>query len=158
MHQGERFPLSSPQATGMARATALEFANESAVVSIFDTNDAKGQKTVTMIRDQGAKAGFFQCDVTKAGAIDAAFDASVADFGPDNVLLNHAGSIIVKLLHHTTEDEYDWPTDFNVESAFLVWRRAVKEMADTVGGPISTMAAEMAKSAMFGSAAIWRMT
>ena len=60
-------------ATGMGRATALLFAQEGATVSIFDINEDEGRKTVQMILDQGGKAGFFHCDVTRADDIDAAF-------------------------------------------------------------------------------------
>ncbi len=133
-------------ATGMGRATALLFAQEGATVSIFDINDDEGQKTAQMIRDQGGKAKFFHCDVTSARDIDTAFDTSVAEFGAYNVLFNHAGSIIVKSLHETSEEEYDWLMDLNVKSAFLVCRRAVKEMAENGGGSIvitSSIAAEL---------------
>ncbi|MCP4318456.1 MAG: SDR family oxidoreductase [Hyphomicrobiales bacterium] len=133
-------------ATGMGRATALLFAQQGATVSIFDINEEEGRNTVQMIRENGGKAGVFQCDVTKAADIDAAFDASVTEFGAYNVLFNHAGSIIVKSLHETTEEEYDWLMDLNVKSAFLVCRRAVKEMADNGGGSIvitSSIAAEL---------------
>ena len=133
-------------ATGMGRSTALAFAKEGATVSVFDINAVEAEKTTKMIQDAGGTAAFFQCDVTKADEVDKAFDASVAEFGPYNVLFNHAGSIIVKSLHETSEEEYDWLMDLNVKSAFLVCRRAVREMAETGGGSIvitSSIAAEL---------------
>lgn len=133
-------------ATGMGRATALAFAEEGAKVSILDIQVAEGQKTVQMIRDAGGEAAFFEADVTRDDQINAAFDGAVETFGPYNVLFNHAGSIIVKPLHETTEAEYDWLMDLNVKSAFLVCRRAVKEMSETGGGSIvitSSIAAEL---------------
>lgn len=133
-------------ATGMGRSTALAFAEEGAKVSILDIQVAEGQKTVQMIRDAGGEAAFFEADVTRDDQINAAFDGAVETFGPYNVLFNHAGSIIVKPLHETTEAEYDWLMDLNVKSAFLVCRRAVKEMSETGGGSIvitSSIAAEL---------------
>ena len=133
-------------AAGMGRATALAFAEEGATVSIFDIQDEAGEETAEQIRKAGGKAAFFKCDVTKAAEIDAAFDASIAKFGTYNVLFNHAGSIIVKALHETSEEEYDWLMDLNVKSAFLVCRRATREMADNGGGSIvitSSIAAEL---------------
>lgn len=133
-------------ATGMGRSTALAFAQEGATVSIFDINADEANTTVQMIREAGGTAAFFPCDVTKAADVDAAFDACVAEFGPYNVLFNHAGSIIVKALHETSEEEYDWLMDLNVKSAFLVCRRGVKEMADNGGGSVvitSSIAAEL---------------
>ncbi len=133
-------------ATGMGRATALAFADHGAKVSIFDIQEQEGEKTAQMIRDAGGEAVFIRADVTKADDIDHAFDAAVKAFGPYNVLFNHAGTIIVKPLHETTEAEYDSLMDINVKSAFLVCRRAVREMGDNGGGSIvitSSIAAEL---------------
>jgi NAD(P)-dependent dehydrogenase (short-subunit alcohol dehydrogenase family) len=132
-------------ATGMGRATALAFAEEGAKVSIFDIQDAEGRKTVQMIRNAGGEAAFFHADVTRDEEINAAFDAALATFGPYNILFNHAGTIIVKPMHETTEEEYDWLMDVNVKSAFLTCRRAVQDMNANGGGSIvitSSIAAE----------------
>jgi NAD(P)-dependent dehydrogenase (short-subunit alcohol dehydrogenase family) len=132
--------------TGIGRSTALAFAREGAKVSLFDIQVEEGQKTVEMIRKSGGKAEFFQADVTKADQIDRAFDGAIAAYGPYNILFNHAGTIIVKPLHETTEVEYDWLMDVNVKSAFLVCRRAVREMSENGGGSIvitSSIAAEL---------------
>lgn len=133
-------------AAGMGRATALAFSAEGAKVSIFDVQDAEGLKTVQMIEDAGGEAAYFKADVTKADQIDAAFDEAIDRFGPYNVLFNHAGTIIVKALHETSEQDYDRLMDINVKSAFLVCRRAVREMAANGGGSIvitSSIAAEL---------------
>ncbi|MEM7239114.1 MAG: SDR family oxidoreductase [Pseudomonadota bacterium] len=129
----------------MGRATAVAFAREGASVSIFDINRDATEATVAMILESCGEASFFQCDMTNVAEIDTAFDVSVARFGAYNILFNHAGSIIVKPLHETTEEEYDWLMDLNVKSAFLVCRLAVSEMAKTGGGSIvitSLIAAE----------------
>ena len=132
-------------ATGMGRATALAFAEEGAKVSIFDIQDAEGRKTVQMIQNAGGEAAFFHADVTRDEEINAAFDAALATFGPYNILFNHAGTIIVKPMHETTEEEYDWLMDVNVKSAFLTCRRAVQDMNANGGCSIvitSSIAAE----------------
>lgn len=133
-------------ATGMGRATALAFSEQGAKVSIFDIQEEEGLKTVQMIRNAGGEAIFVKADVTKADQIDQAFDDAVKAFGPYNVLFNHAGTIIVKPLDETSEEEYDFLMDVNVKSAFLVCRRAVKEMGENGGGSIvitSSIAAEL---------------
>jgi NAD(P)-dependent dehydrogenase (short-subunit alcohol dehydrogenase family) len=133
-------------ATGMGRATAMAFSEHGAKVSIFDIQEEEGRKTVEMIRDAGGEALFVKADVTKADDIDRAFDEAIKAFGPYNVLFNHAGTIIVKALHEMSEEEYDSLMDTNVKSAFLVCRRAVKEMSDNGSGSIiitSSIAAEL---------------
>ena len=142
----EKIAVITGGATGIGRATALMFAEEGAKVSIFDIQDEEGQKTVDMICENGGKAAFFHADVTKDVEINAAFDGAIETFGPYNVLFNHAGTIIVKAMHETSEEEYDWLMDVNVKSAFLTCRRAVQDMSANGGGSIvitSSIAAEL---------------
>jgi NAD(P)-dependent dehydrogenase (short-subunit alcohol dehydrogenase family) len=123
-------------AAGMGRTTSLAFAREGASVAILDIQKEAGEETVALIRQNGGTAEFFETDVSDALQVDAAFDRVIETFGPYNVLFNHAGTITVKALHESTEEDYDRLMNINVRSAFLVCRRAVKEMSDNGGGAI----------------------
>jgi NAD(P)-dependent dehydrogenase (short-subunit alcohol dehydrogenase family) len=123
-------------AAGMGRVTSKMFANEGARIAIIDIQDTAGQETVEMIRAAGGEAEFFHADVSKADQVDRAFDAIKDRIGPYDVLFNHAGTIIVKPLHETTEEDYDRLMDVNVRSAFLVCRRALPEMVANGGGSV----------------------
>ena len=79
---------------------------------------------------------FYQTDVSKSTEVDLAFDAIKADVGPYDILFNHAGTIIVKPLHESTEDDYDRLMHINVRSGFLVCRRALPEMVANGGGSV----------------------
>jgi NAD(P)-dependent dehydrogenase (short-subunit alcohol dehydrogenase family) len=123
-------------AAGMGRTTSLAFADEGAIVAILDIQKEAGEEVVQLIRQNGGTAEFIETDVSDATQVDAAFDRVIELFGPYNVLFNHAGTITVKPLHESTEQDYDRLMDINVRSAFLVCRRAVKEMSDNGGGSI----------------------
>ncbi len=123
-------------AAGMGRTTSLEFAREGARVAILDIQKEAGEETVRLIREAGGTAEFIETDVSDASQVDAAFDRVAETFGAYNVLFNHAGTITVKPLHESTEADYDRLMDINVRSAFLVCRRAVREMAENGGGSI----------------------
>jgi NAD(P)-dependent dehydrogenase (short-subunit alcohol dehydrogenase family) len=131
-----RIAIITGGASGIGRATALAFGREGAKVSILDIQGEAGRETVEMIREAGGEAAFFEADVTSAEQIDRALDGAVETFGPYDALFNHAGSIIVKPLHETTEEDYDWLMNVNVKSAFLVCRRAVRDMSRSGGGSI----------------------
>lgn len=120
----------------MGRTTALAFAREGASVAIFDIQKEAGEETVALIQQEGGSAIFFETDVSDAWQVDAAFDRVIETYGSYNVLFNHAGTITVKPLHESTEEDYDRLMDTNVRSAFLVCRRAVREMSDNGGGSI----------------------
>jgi NAD(P)-dependent dehydrogenase (short-subunit alcohol dehydrogenase family) len=123
-------------AAGIGRATSLAFSREGARVAIVDIQDSAGLETVEMIRKAGGRADFFQADVSKAAEVDRAFDEIARDVGAYDVLFNHAGTIIVKPLHESTEEDYDRLMDINVRSAFLVCRRALPEMVANGGGSV----------------------
>lgn len=123
-------------AAGIGRASSLMFAREGAAVVIIDINEEAAKETVEMIEADGGAAYFFKADVSKSAQVDAAFDAIKSDVGAYNILFNHAGTIIVKPLHETTEDDYDRLMDINVRSAFLVCRRALPEMVANGSGSV----------------------
>jgi NAD(P)-dependent dehydrogenase (short-subunit alcohol dehydrogenase family) len=133
-------------AAGMGRTTSLAFAREGAAVAILDIQKEAGEEVEELIRQDGGRAEFIETDVSDAGQVDAAFDRVNEVFGSYNVLFNHAGTITVKPLHESTEEDYDRLMNINVRSAFLVCRRAVKEMSDNGGGSIvitASIASEM---------------
>jgi NAD(P)-dependent dehydrogenase (short-subunit alcohol dehydrogenase family) len=133
-------------AAGMGRTTSLAFAREGAAVAILDIQKEAGEEVAELIRQDGGRAEFIETDVSDAGQVDAAFDRVNEVFGSYNVLFNHAGTITVKPLHESTEEDYDRLMNINVRSAFLVCRRAVKEMSDIGGGSIvitASIASEM---------------
>lgn len=123
-------------AAGIGRTTALMFAREGARVVIIDIQEAAGRETVGMIAKAGGSAHFLLADVSKADQVTGVFDAIKAEIGRYDVLFNHAGTIIVKPLHETTEEDYDRLMDINVRSAFLVCRRALPEMVANGGGSV----------------------
>lgn len=123
-------------AAGMGGATSYRFANEGATVVILDIQKKAGENLVQLIAKDGGKAMFIETDVSDAKQVDAAFNKIARDIGRYDILFNHAGTITVKALDETTEDDYDRLMDINVKSAFLVCRRAVKEMSDNGGGSI----------------------
>ncbi len=123
-------------AAGMGSVTSLQFAGEGAAVVILDIQKQAGDEVVALIEKNGGKAWFIETDVSNAKQVNAAFDKIAKDVGPYDVLFNHAGTITVKPLDESTEEDYDRLMDINVKSAFLVCRRAVKEMSDNGGGSI----------------------
>jgi NAD(P)-dependent dehydrogenase (short-subunit alcohol dehydrogenase family) len=144
-------------AAGMGSATSLAFAREGASVAILDIQQQAGEETVEKIREMGGTAEFIKTDVSDAWQVDAAFDKVNEVFGSYNVLFNHAGTITVKPLHESTEEDYDRLMDINVRSAFLVCRRAVREMSENGGGSI-VITASIASELGFPLESIYCMT
>lgn len=123
-------------AAGIGGVTSYQFAKDGAAVVILDIQKKAGEDLVQLIEKEGGKATFIETDVSDSKQVDAAFDKIANEVGPYEILFNHAGTITVKPLDETTEEDYDRLMDINVKSAFLVCRRAVKEMSVNGGGSI----------------------
>lgn len=123
-------------AGGMGRAASELFAAEGAAVAILDIQDEAGRALERLIGAAGGRAMFVRTDVSRSAEVDAALRKIDAAFGRIDVLFSHAGSIIVRPFHETTEADYDRLMDINVRSAFLICRAVVARMIETGGGSI----------------------
>jgi NAD(P)-dependent dehydrogenase (short-subunit alcohol dehydrogenase family) len=123
-------------AGGMGRSASFQFAAAGAKVAILDVDKEQGESAAAEITENGGTAKFIETDVSKSAQVESAIAQVIDDFGPITVLFNHAGTIIVKPLHESTEADYERLMDINVRSAFLVCRTVVKHMLEHDGGSI----------------------
>jgi NAD(P)-dependent dehydrogenase (short-subunit alcohol dehydrogenase family) len=123
-------------AGGMGRAASLLFARAGARVAILDIQAEAGRQTASDIAEAGGTAIFIETDVAQGAAVRAALDQVIAAWGRIDTLFNHAGTIIVKPLHETSDADYDRLMDVNVRSAFITCREVVAHMRAQGGGSI----------------------
>jgi 3-oxoacyl-[acyl-carrier protein] reductase len=86
-----RAVLVTGAASGMGRATAHLFAQEGALVSITDINDAGVARVVEEIRGEGGKAEGWRLDVCDSAQIKRVVAEVAARFGRLDILINNAG-------------------------------------------------------------------
>jgi NAD(P)-dependent dehydrogenase (short-subunit alcohol dehydrogenase family) len=128
--------LISGGATGMGGAASKLFAAEGARVGIVDRNPEAAAATVAEIQKAGGQAMFAVADVSSAAEVNSAVAKVQAAFGAINVLFNHAGTIVIKPFLETTEEEWDWLTDVNVKSMYLMTKAVLPQMIAAGGGSI----------------------
>ncbi len=75
----------------IGRAIACEFAARGAAVAVADLNFDGAEETARLINAAGGKAIAIACNVTDSEAIRAAIDATTAQLGDPNILMNNAG-------------------------------------------------------------------
>ena len=92
---------------GIGAATSRRFAQAGAQVAIFDRDLAGAQKVVGEIVAAGGQAAAFACDITDRAQVDAAVAATIAQFGPIDVLVNNAGWDVFKPFAKTVPAEWD---------------------------------------------------
>ena len=128
--------LISGGATGMGGAASRLFAAEGAKVGIVDRNPEAAAATVAEIERAGGQAMFAVADVSSSVDVNRAVAEVHAALGTINVLFNHAGTIIIKPFLETSEEEWDWLTDVNVKSMYLMTKAVLPQMIAAGGGSI----------------------
>jgi NAD(P)-dependent dehydrogenase (short-subunit alcohol dehydrogenase family) len=123
--------------SGIGRATALAFAREGAQVVIGDRNIARGQETVSMIRDAGGTASFRPTDVSVALEVEALVDQAMKTYGRLDLAFNNAGiEGDVRPLVEQTEANCDAVMDINVKGVWLSMKYEIPRMLEHGGGAI----------------------
>lgn len=123
-------------ANGMGRAAVEMFAEAGARVAIFDIAADSGRAVEAEQRRLGREVMFVEVDVTRSDTVRAALSQVTGTWGPIDTLFSHAGTIIVKPLHESTDEDYDRLMAINVRSAFIVCRETIRLMRETGGGSI----------------------
>ncbi len=123
-------------ANGMGRAAVQMFAEAGAKVAVFDIATDAGRALETEQKGLGREVMFIEADVTRSDTVRAALAQVNAAWGPVDTLFSHAGTIIVKPLHDSTDEDYDRLMAINVRSSFIVCREVVAQMRRNGGGSI----------------------
>ena len=83
-------------ATGMGGAASRLFAAEGAKVAIIDRNEQASAATVSEIAAAGGQAAYFVADVSDEAQVKKGVAGAAQAFGNVTVLLNHAGTFVIK--------------------------------------------------------------
>ena len=121
--------------SGIGRATALRFAEESGRVAAADLRGDAARETA---REIGGEAVALEVDVTSAASVAAGIERIVADFGRLDVVVNNAGVTIVGPAHELTEDDWDRELATNLKSVYLVSKAAWPSLLERGGAIVNT--------------------
>src|ERR1700722_417892 len=123
--------------TGIGRATAIAFAQESARIVISGRHEDAGQALATELRDLGAEAEFIHADVRDDDDVRALVDRTVARFGRLDAAVNNAGT--EGKLGPVTEqsrDSFAATFDTNVLGTVLSMKHEMRVMQEQEHGSI----------------------
>lgn len=122
---------------GIGRATALGFASRGAKVMVVDRDQAAGDATAGIIRQQGGDARFTPADVTKSADVRAYVKATLDAFGAIDCFHNNAGiEGSVAPTAEYDEDMFDTVMAVNVRGVFLGLRHVLPVMLKQQGGAV----------------------
>ncbi len=127
-------------ASGIGRAIALKFAHEGAAVMVADLDGKTVMGFADEIEADGGSAIGIGADITKRAEIDAMVAAAIERFGRIDVLVNNAGSRIIKPFLEHTEEDWRRMLDVNLTGHFFCCQAVIPHMLEAGGGRIINMA------------------
>ncbi len=127
-------------ASGIGRAIALKFADEGAAVMAADLDGKAAMGLADEIEADGGSAIGIGADITKRAEIDAMVAAAIERFGRIDVLVNNAGSRIIKPFLEHTEEDWRRMLDVNLTGHFFCCQAVIPHMLEAGGGRIINMA------------------
>ncbi|MBN2157517.1 MAG: SDR family oxidoreductase [Candidatus Lokiarchaeota archaeon] len=124
--------------TGIGRQTALDFAREGAMVTIFDINESGGTQTAEDCKAVGAeKSLFIKGDISNFESVDGAIQKAFDEMGAVDILVNSAGVLRDAMIHKLEEKNWDFVIAINLKGTFLAiqacakrWIEKCKEMGN----------------------------
>jgi len=130
--------------TGSARGIGLAFAKtyvaEGARVAIADINIDRAREAAAEIGDA---AFAVEMDVTKQDSIDRAINATVAQFGQIDILINNAALFTAAPIAEIDRADYNRVFDINVAGTLFTMQAVAKHMIDCgIRGRIINMASQ----------------
>jgi len=143
-------------ASGIGRACAIRFAQEGATVVVSDLESARagGAETVETILAAGGDAEFFPCDVSSSADHGALVDHVLARHGALDFAHNNAGIGVHRLLHETSDDDFDRVVMVNLRGTFLGLKHQIRQMLDQeTGGAIVNTSSNAGLMAVIGLSA-----
>ena len=121
---------------GIGRAIALRLAEEGADLAICARNAAAAGEVAAAIEALGRRCLVRQADVAAAEQAAELVDATIAELGRLDVLVNNAGVTRDNLLMRMKEEDWDEVLAINLKGAFNCVRAAVRPMLKARGGRI----------------------
>ena len=121
---------------GIGGACAWLFAREGARLVLGDVNEAKGERTASLLRGEGFDAIFVRLDVTSEPDWARAVEAAVSRFGRLDILVNCAGTVSPGLIEDTSVQAWRGQMDVHAKGTLFGMRRAIPEMVRAGGGSV----------------------
>ena len=146
MQLKDKVALITGASSGIGRETALLFSKEGARIVVVDVNDAGGQETVGMVRQENAHAVYVYADVSKAADCQKMVEGAEKTFGKLDILFNNAGIMHAKDddAVNTEEDVWELTLAINLKGVFLGCKYGIPALRRAGGGSVINTASFVA--------------
>ena len=127
-------------AQGIGRAIALGMAREGAKVVVADLQSEKARSVADEVKILGGDALGFEVNVADESSVKRLAEATFAQFGRVDILVNDAGVYLKSSVVDMSEADWDRTLDINLGGNFLCCRAFVLAMREQKSGRMLSMA------------------
>jgi len=132
----EKVALVTGAASGIGRATAVEFAREGCHLVISDVNEVGLHNTAQEIAHRGRRILPVICDVSRKEAVEHLRDKALAEFGGVDILMNNAGVGLAAEIRDTDISDWEWILGINLWGTIHMLHYFLPHMVERGGGHI----------------------
>lgn len=104
--------------SGIGKATALKFAEQGALVMIWDVADERGKEVAQQINNNGGQAEFLHVNTTDKSHIESAASSIFDTYGHIDILVNNAGITKDATLLKMTDEQWDQVISVNLTGVY----------------------------------------
>lgn len=122
---------------GIGEAIAKKLASQGAFVIVnYNGSKERAEALVAQIKEQGADAAPYQCDVADFQAVEAMVKELISAYGRIDILVNNAGITRDNLIMKMSEEDFDAVLATNLKGAFNTIRHLARQMVKQRSGKI----------------------
>ncbi|MBI5650035.1 MAG: 3-oxoacyl-ACP reductase FabG [Chloroflexi bacterium] len=125
---------------GLGRAIALAFADAGANVAVASRSRDQLDEVVDAIRAKDRRALAVECDVSESASVAQMVNATRAEFGRIDILVNSAGVAYPEKITDVSDATWDWIIKTNLTGAFYACRDVARVMIEQKSGCIINIA------------------
>ena len=140
-------------ASGIGRATALQFAREGASVVIADIDARGGQSVAETIKSVGGEASFIETDVSRRSDLARMIAGAVDAYGGLDILHNNAAWSRGATARDTTDEDWQRTHDVTLRAVWQASQFAIPHLLESKAGVILNTASVHSIVGLTGAAA-----
>jgi NAD(P)-dependent dehydrogenase (short-subunit alcohol dehydrogenase family) len=140
MRLKDKVAIVTGSGTGIGQAIVELFAQEGAKVTVAELDGVSGKNVADGIRKAGGIARFQRTDVSKEAEVKAMVEATVAEFGAVNVLVNNAAAFVFGKVEEIKDADWQRVFGVNVIGQSYCVRSVLPHMRRAGGGAIVNLA------------------
>jgi len=126
----DRVAIVTGAGRGIGRATALRLAEEGAAVAINDLDAEPAQEVAEEVKKNGGRAISIAANIMEMDEAKKVVDATVAEFGKLDILINNAGTTKDKTFHNMGPEIFEFGVKVNLFTAYNMAYSAMPHMRE----------------------------